>query len=126
MKQRAFVRYTKSGKIVPGSMIVTAGSYPTGPALWAELSFDLCCDDPEFTTTSRVKGFVRYTKKGKIIPGTLILDGKYPQDGGLWRDVTINLCCNPQPALRDFILLENSVPGNPEYLLQEDGGRILL
>lgn len=125
MKQRAFVRYTKSGKIVPGSMIVTQGSYPDRPALWAEVSTDLCCDDPAFTTTSRVKGFVRYTKSGNIVPGSLILSKSYPKGGGIWRDVTINLCCDPGHE-GDFLLLENSVPGDSNYLLQEDSDRIIL
>jgi hypothetical protein len=124
-KQRAFVRYTKKGKIVPGSMIVTQGSYPNGPALWAEVSTDLCCDDPAFTTSSKMKGFIRYTQSGNIVPGSLILSSQYPTDGGLWRDVTINLCCDPGPE-GDFLLLENSVPGDSNYLLQEDSDRIIL
>lgn len=125
MKQRAFVRYTKSGKIVSGSMIVTQGSYPDRSALWAEVSTDLCCDDPAFTTTSRVKGFVRYTKSGNIVPGSLILSKSYPKGGGIWRDVTINLCCDPD-QMGNFILLEDSVPGDSNYLLQEDENRIIL
>jgi hypothetical protein len=124
-KQRAFVRYTKAGKIVPGSMIITQGSYPEGPALWAEVVTDLCCDDPAFTTTSKMKGFVRYTQLGNIVPGSLILGESYPKGGGLWRDVTINLCCDPG-QLGNFILLEDSVPGDSNYLLQEDESRIIL
>ena len=44
-KKRAFVRYSKQGKIVPGSLILTAGSYPNGPSIWKEVSADLCCND---------------------------------------------------------------------------------
>lgn len=44
MKQRAFVRYTKSGKIIPGSMIMTNGSYPQGYGLCYEVQTNLCCD----------------------------------------------------------------------------------
>lgn len=43
MKKRAFVRYSKKGKIVPGSLILTSGSYPNGPSTWKEVSADLCC-----------------------------------------------------------------------------------
>lgn len=43
MKKRAFVRYSKQGKIVPGSLILTGGSYPNGPATWNEIPADLCC-----------------------------------------------------------------------------------
>lgn len=48
MKNRAFVRYTKKGKLVPGSLIVTAGSYPQGPSVWKEVAVDYAAD----TTTS--------------------------------------------------------------------------
>jgi hypothetical protein len=49
-KKRAFVRYSKQGKIVPGSLILTAGSFPQGPSTWKEVPADLCCDNP-FTIT---------------------------------------------------------------------------
>lgn len=44
MKLRAFVRYSKKGKIVPGSLILTTGSYPKGSATWKEVPADLCCE----------------------------------------------------------------------------------
>ena len=43
MKKRAFVRYSKNGKIVPGSLILTGGSYPQGSSTWKEVPADLCC-----------------------------------------------------------------------------------
>jgi len=43
-KKRAFVRYTKAGKIVPGSLVLTNGSYPSGPSTWKEVPSDLCCN----------------------------------------------------------------------------------
>lgn len=46
MKTRAFVRYTKLGKVVPGSLIITKGSYPKGSSTWKEVPADLCCDNP--------------------------------------------------------------------------------
>jgi hypothetical protein len=46
MKKRAFVRYSKNGKIVPGSLILTAGSFPQGSSTWSEVPADLCCDNP--------------------------------------------------------------------------------
>jgi hypothetical protein len=45
-KKRAFVRYSKQGKIVPGSLILTAGSFPQGSSTWNEVPADLCCDNP--------------------------------------------------------------------------------
>lgn len=50
MKKRAFVRYSKQGKIVPGSLILTAGSYPQGSALWKEVPADLCCETVTLST----------------------------------------------------------------------------
>ena len=44
-KKRAFVRYTKAGKIVPGSLILTNGTYPESPSIWKEVSADLCCNN---------------------------------------------------------------------------------
>ena len=44
MKKKAFVRYSKNGKIVPGSLILTGGSHPQGPSTWNEVPADLCCD----------------------------------------------------------------------------------
>ena len=44
MKKRAFVRYSKQGKVVPGSLILTGGSFPQGPSTWNEVPADLCCD----------------------------------------------------------------------------------
>ena len=46
MKKRAFVRYSKQGKVVPGSLILTSGSHPSGPSTWKEVPADLCCDNP--------------------------------------------------------------------------------
>lgn len=52
MKKRAFVGYTKKGKIIPGSLIETSGNYPYGPSLWYEVDTNLCCNTTTSTTTS--------------------------------------------------------------------------
>lgn len=49
-KKRAFVRYSKQGKIVPGSLILTSGSYPNGPSTWNEVPADLCCTTSIYPT----------------------------------------------------------------------------
>ena len=51
-KKRAFVRYSKQGKIVPGSLILTSGSYPNGPSTWYEVPADLCCLTTTTSTTT--------------------------------------------------------------------------
>lgn len=58
MKKRAFVRYSKNGKIVPGSLILTAGSYPQGSSTWREVSADLCCLQPQdYSSCVALQGF---------------------------------------------------------------------
>lgn len=42
-KKRAFVRYSKNGKLVPGSLIVTQGTHPDKPSTWKEVPYDICC-----------------------------------------------------------------------------------
>jgi hypothetical protein len=49
-RKRAFVRYSKNGKIVPGSLILTSGSFPQGSSTWNEVPADLCCDNPIIIT----------------------------------------------------------------------------
>jgi hypothetical protein len=56
-KKRAFVRYSKQGKIVPGSLILTGGSYPNGPATWNEIPADLCCEETSCYNIGVVKNF---------------------------------------------------------------------
>ena len=43
MKNRAFVKYKKTGEIVPGSLIITQGGYPKGGP-YKEITTNLCCD----------------------------------------------------------------------------------
>jgi hypothetical protein len=72
-KQRAFVKYTKQGKIIPGSLIVTTrGGYPnkTG-AIWREVSMNLCCDDvPEPSFPSNCIEFVVNTTESTFFTFT--------------------------------------------------------
>lgn len=110
--KRAFVKYTKSGRIVPGSLIVgTKGGYPTN-GLYTEVPTDLCCAYTPFTpsTPTKTRAFVKYTKKGKIIPGSLILttNGGYPVDG-LYVELSSDVCCNPNPNFNRTIIVFNTL-----------------
>lgn len=110
-KKRAFVKYTKQGKIIPGSLIVgTKGGYPTN-GLYTEVPTDLCCGYTPFTPTTptKTRAFVKYTKKGKIIPGSLILTtkGGYPVDG-LYVELSSDVCCNPNPNFNRTIVVFNT------------------
>ena len=73
-KQRAFVRYTKAGEVVPGSLILTNGSYPNGPALWEEVPADLCCTTPVEEIYTMVLRFnINTVELGEIIGGDISL-----------------------------------------------------
>lgn len=93
MKKRAFVKHTKQGRLIPGSLIVTTnGGYPID-GLYTEVPTNICCDtDVPGTITSSPKGWVRYTKKGAIVPGSLVVGKSYPKDG-VWKEVYVDMCC---------------------------------
>jgi len=92
-KKRAFVKYTKQGRLIPGSLILTAGSYPID-GLYTEVPTNICCDtDLPGVITASPKGWVRYTKSGQIVPGSLIVGKSYPKDG-VWKEVVVDLCCD--------------------------------
>ena len=47
---------------------------------------------------SKKHAFVKYTKKGKLIPGSLVITSAYPKEtaNGVWEEVPMNLfCCAP-------------------------------
>jgi hypothetical protein len=70
-KKRAFVRYSKQGKIVPGSLILTAGSYPNGPSTWSEVPADLCCNTCKSTAiTSVITGVAEYYDCNNVLQET--------------------------------------------------------
>ena len=41
--------------------------------------------------------FVKYTRNGHIVAGSLIIARNYPKDNGIWLEVTESLCCDPNP-----------------------------
>ena len=97
-KKRAFIRYTKAGNIVPGSLIVTTkGGYPTG-GLYGEVPVDLCCEPP---TGSGPLVYLPFNKGYAGVGGTCL--GK----GG---DVTVYMTaeCDADPENG----CEVFVPGN--------------
>jgi hypothetical protein len=68
------------------------------------------------------KAYVRFDGTGRIIPGSLILNRFKPKVGN-WQEIDANECCNP--ALENFLLQESS-SGNDDFILQEDGNKIIL
>ena len=68
MKKRAFVRYNKTGEIVPGSLVLSH-TWPSGPGLWYEVQTDLCCD-PTTTTTTAPPSPTTTTTTTELIPPT--------------------------------------------------------
>ena len=43
MSKKAFVRYTKDGKLVAGSLTITNGPQPSLPSTWKEVPIEICC-----------------------------------------------------------------------------------
>ena len=100
MKKRAFVRYSKQGKIVPGSLILTGGSFPQGPSTWNEVPADLCCDLT--TLTFDVKSAIINDVALRLFcNGTLIHYLYTPQDSTNVTDV-INILNNTFNVLGTF------------------------
>ena len=52
MPNRAFVRYKKCGDIVPGSLIITNGTYPEPRAGWIEVPMKMECGYIRVTETA--------------------------------------------------------------------------
>lgn len=78
MKKRAFVRYSKQGKVVPGSLVITSGTHPSGPSTWKEVPADLCCEETSepFIFTVRpdgggTVGFALTSNNGGAAKGTI-------------------------------------------------------
>lgn len=70
-----------------------------------------------------MKTFIRIDASGRVIPGSIIKTKKKPTIGR-WKEIQQNICCNP--VIGDFLLLEDSQPNDNNYLLQEDGSKIIL
>ncbi len=84
-KKRAFVRYSKNGKIVPGSLILTSGSFPSGPSTWKEVPVDLCCETCKcYTITSLITGAAQYYDCNNVLQTT----------AELTPDETVEVCAN--------------------------------
>lgn len=78
-KKRAFVKYTKKGKIIPGSLIVTTnGGYPVD-GLYKEVSVDLCCDDTNPCTPANY-GDWKLVTGGVAGDGVVLVDPIDPED----------------------------------------------
>jgi hypothetical protein len=83
-KKRAFIRYTKAGNIVPGSLILTNGSYPNGPGLWKEITTDLCCEN---NNTMNYKVYTALlTQTGTDDPVATVLENTLGFDITWYRD----------------------------------------
>lgn len=50
-KNRAFIRYTNSGKVIQGSLILRK-QFPKGGGRWVEVPVDLCCTTTSTSTTT--------------------------------------------------------------------------
>jgi hypothetical protein len=69
---------------------------------------------------SKQRAFVKYTKQGRIIPGSLIVTtkGGYPKDG-LYREVTTSLCCDTTSNYAPWSLVTGGVAGDGSVINEE-------
>jgi hypothetical protein len=72
-----------------------------------------------------LKAFVRMDGTGRVVPSSLILARKMPKVGN-WKQVQAYQCCDPFIESNDFLLMEDSLPNDQNFILQEEGGRIIL
>lgn len=70
-----------------------------------------------------LKAFVRYDGTGRVVSSSVILARTKPKVGN-WKEIQTYECCGP--VVGDFLLLESSTPEDNQYILQEDGSRIIL
>lgn len=93
-KKRAFVRYTKSGEIVPGSLIITTnGGYPDKSSLWKEVTVDQCCPGNGGDCTPQLSD--------KIV--TTELELPFPYISNVTCLITLNGTCNNYTYVQDLI-----------------------
>lgn len=91
-KNKAWIQYTKTGKIIPGSLIVSAKRPKNG--VWYEVIQNICCDtEPAFgVILTKPKAFIKYDNNGNIVPGSLVITDNLPKPG-IWKEVYIDVCC---------------------------------
>lgn len=91
---RAWIQYTKQGRIVPGSLIISKTRPVNG--VWYEVVEKIYYDSnpPYGVINSRQKAFVKYDGSGRIVPGSLIITNNTLPKPGIWKEVYINKCCD--------------------------------
>jgi len=83
---KAYIKYTKRGKIIPGSLILRPNNTPPSDGVYKEVQTDLCCDfDPRITL--KISCMVTnkpYDGNNLCSPGGFptIISGILPQDIG--------------------------------------------
>lgn len=113
MKKRAYIRYTKSGKIIPGGLLITTeGIYPHDTAVYQEIPVNLCCGAFPDVISGRKKAWVKYDSAGEIVPGSLTITLKHPKPG-VWKEVNTDLCCTPVSEIRLTTFYGNETGGYP-------------
>lgn len=112
MKKRAFVRYSKKGKLVPGSLIITNGSYPDGPSLWLEIPADICCTT---TTTTFIPVSDTALKQNIVATGNKI--GQFNEYTWEWNEIAKNLGVDDNPKIG--VLAQEVMETMPEAVVYD-------
>ena len=94
MEKRAFIKYD-SGDFLTSGVLSINTEVPSGTG-WVEVPATLCCSSvpsPDFgTSTLKKKGFIKYSREGRIVAGSTLIRNKMPKDGH-WRQVPYKRCC---------------------------------
>lgn len=91
MHNRAWIQYTKQGRIIPGSLIISKTRPVNG--VWYEVVEKIYYDpNPPFGVLhSKKKAFVKYDGDGQIVPGSLIITNNTLPRPGIWKEVYMTI-----------------------------------
>ena len=136
MANRAFVRYKKCADIVPGSLIITNGTYPEPLAGWLEVPMKLDCSYIRLTQTATAGnpdeicftgfaimygqyGFISSTWYGSTTTVSELINGLNTVYGflGKWSAQGLEITLDMKPEIANAYLAKNNVPAGEVFNL---------
>lgn len=139
MSNRAFVRYKKCGAIVPGSLIITNGTYPEPLAGWIEVPMKMECGSIKLTQTatagdpdeicfggfaimygdSQQYGFISTTWYGSTATVAQLINDLNVVYGflGKWSAQGLEITLDMKPEIANAYLAKSNVPAGEAFSL---------
>ncbi len=91
--QHAFVKYTKQGKLVSGSLII-ARNHPKDGGVWVEVTESICCEpDCDCVANGDKHAYIRFANDGHVVPGSMLITPYCPPEIGCWKEIPVDICC---------------------------------